>query len=62
MLTTAYLGHPEYFALREWETVIVPDGPSQGRTTVQPGGRKIRAMDTVDLGKFYEYMLSAWAR
>ena len=62
VLTTAYLGHPEYFTLREWETVIVTDGPSQGRTKVQLGGRKIRALDTVQLDKFYEYMLSAWAR
>jgi purine nucleosidase len=62
VLTTAYLGRPDLFTLREWETVIVPAGPSQGRTLVQPGGKKIRALDTVDKEQFYEYMLKAWAR
>lgn len=62
VLTTAYLGHPEYFTLREWETVIITEGRSQGRTLVQPGGRKIRALDTVDLDKFYAYMLEAWKK
>lgn len=62
VLTTAYLGHPEYFTLREYETEIITEGPSQGRTRVQAGGRKIRALDTVDLDKFYAYILRAWRR
>lgn len=62
VLTTAYLGRPEYFTLREWETEIITEGRSQGRTLVKAGGRKIRALDTVDLDKFYAYMLDAWKR
>ncbi len=62
VLTTAYLGQPEMFNLREWETVIVTDGPSQGRTQIQPGGRKIQALDTVDLDRFYAYIFQQWSR
>lgn len=62
VLTTAYLGRPDLFTLREYETVIIPTGPSQGRTLVQPGGRKVLALDTVDKEAFYAYMLEAWAR
>ena len=62
VLTTAYLGRPEMFQLREWETVIVTEGPSQGRTLVQPGGRKIMALDQVDLEQFYEYIFRQWSR
>ena len=62
VLTTAYLGRPDLFELRRWETAIIPTGPSQGRTIVQPGGKKIRALDTVNLEAFYEYILQAWAR
>jgi purine nucleosidase len=62
VLTTAYLGRPDLFTLREYETAIIPTGPSQGRTVVQPGGKKVRVLDTVKLGEFYDYMLAAWAR
>lgn len=62
VLTTAYLGRPDLFTLREWETVIIPTGPSQGRTQVQPGGKKIQALDSVRVAEFYEYMLAAWKR
>lgn len=62
VLTTAYLGRPDLFSLREWETAIVAEGRSQGRTKVQPGGRKVKALDTVDTEKFYAYILQQWAR
>ena len=62
VLTTAYLGRPDLFTLREYETVIIPTGVSQGRTLVQPGGKKIQALETVDKAAFYQYMLEAWAR
>lgn len=62
VLTTAYLGHPEYFTLAEHETEIITTGRSQGRTLVKPGGRKIRALDSVDLDQFYAYILDAWKR
>ncbi len=62
MLTTAYIGHPEYFTLKEYETEIIASGKSQGRTLVKPGARKIRALDTVDLTKFYNYILESLRR
>lgn len=62
VLTTAYIGHPEYFTLKEYETEIITTGPSQGRTLVKRGGRKIRALDSVDLTKFYAYILESWRK
>lgn len=62
VLTTTYLGQPDMFTLREWETEIITDGPSQGRTLVKPGGRKIKALDTVDLDRFYAYIFKQWSR
>lgn len=62
VLTTSYLGKPEMFTLRAWETEIVTDGPSQGRTRVVPGGRPIQALDRVDLDQFYAYLFSQWSR
>ncbi|MBD2388561.1 nucleoside hydrolase [Cylindrospermum sp. FACHB-282] len=62
VLATAYLGHPEYYQLREWETEIITAGLSQGRTKVVAGGRKISAMDQVDKAAFYAYILQQFAR
>lgn len=62
VLATAYLGNPEAYQLREWETEIITNGISQGRTKVIPGGRKIYAMDWVDKEWFYSYILQQWAR
>ncbi len=62
VLTTSYIGQPDMFQLREWETVILTEGPSQGRTKVQPGGRKIKALDKVDLDRFYAYIFKQWSR
>ncbi|NET05325.1 MAG: nucleoside hydrolase [Symploca sp. SIO2B6] len=62
VLATAYLAHPEFYELREWETVMITTGESQGRTKVEKGGRKILAMDKVDQEKFYAYLLEQWKR
>lgn len=62
VLATAYLAHPEFYQLREWETALVTTGLSQGRTTIEPKGRKIQAMDRVDKPSFYAYILQQWAR
>lgn len=61
VLATAFLAHPEFYQLRKWETAIVTSGASQGRTKVQPGGRKIQAMEQVDTSSFYTYILQQWA-
>lgn len=62
VLTTAYLGQPDMFELREWETEIVTRGRSTGRTLIKPGGRKIKALDKVDLDRFYAYIFKQWSR
>ncbi|AFZ31586.1 Inosine/uridine-preferring nucleoside hydrolase [Gloeocapsa sp. PCC 7428] len=62
VLATAYLAHPEFYELREWETEIVTTGASQGRTKITPGGRKVWAMDKVDKSSFYDYILQQWRR
>jgi len=62
VLATAYLAHPEFYQLREWETEVITTGLSQGRTKVVSGGRKISAMDKVDKEAFYAYILQQWAR
>jgi purine nucleosidase len=62
VLATAYLAHPEFYELREWETEIMTTGASQGRTKITAGGRKIWAMDQVDKSRFYSYILQQWRR
>ncbi|MBD2740620.1 nucleoside hydrolase [Coleofasciculus sp. FACHB-1120] len=62
ILATAYLAHPEFYEVQEEETRIVTAGISQGRTTVEPGGRKIGVMQKVDKQQFYDYILQQWAR
>jgi purine nucleosidase len=62
VLATAYLAHPEFYQLQEWETEIITTGLSQGRTKIVSGGRKISAMATVDKERFYAYILQQWAR
>ncbi len=62
VLATAYLAHPEFYQLREWETEVITTGLSQGRTKIVSGGRKIFAMDKVDKEAFYNYILQQWAR
>ena len=62
VLTTAYIGKPEIFSVREVETEVVPTGVSQGRTRVRAGGRKTTVMDTVNVPRFYDYMIEQWAR
>ena len=62
VLTTAYLGRPEIFEVRQWETVVITEGPDEGRTKVEDGGRKIEALHAVDVDEFYAYILRQWAR
>jgi purine nucleosidase len=62
VLTTAYLGRPDIFAVRSWESVVITEGRSQGRTKVEAGGRTIQALDAVDVDEFYAYILQQWAR
>ena len=62
VLTTGYLGRPDLFTLKEWETEIVTTGVSQGRTQVVAGGRKVLALDTVNKQAFLDHVVKQWAR
>ncbi|MBM4424219.1 MAG: nucleoside hydrolase [Chloroflexi bacterium] len=62
VLTTGYIGRPDLYTLKEWETEIVTTGPSQGRTKVTRGGRKVRAVDSVEKERFFKYVLEQWQR
>jgi purine nucleosidase len=62
VLATAYLGQPDFYQLRQWETEVITSGISQGRTKIVPGGRKVYAMDEVDKQAFYAYILQQFAR
>ncbi|MEP0884314.1 nucleoside hydrolase [Trichocoleus sp. ST-U3] len=62
ILATAYLAHPEFYEVLEEETIIITTGLGQGRTKVEPSGRKIRVMQKVDKERFYDYILQQWAR
>lgn len=62
VLTTAYIGRPDLYRVREWETTLIRDGLSQGCTKIEQGGRKITALDSVDVPAFYAYISQRWAR
>jgi purine nucleosidase len=62
VLTTAYIGRPDIFTLKDWEVEIIPEGPSQGRTKIQPGAKPVKAMHAVDHDQFYAYVYGQWAR
>ncbi|MCO6452085.1 MAG: nucleoside hydrolase [Caldilineales bacterium] len=62
VLTTAYLGRPDLFTTKEWEVEIIPEGCSQGRTQVTPGGKRITALESVEKETFFDHLLAQWAR
>ncbi|MEP7358700.1 MAG: nucleoside hydrolase [Anaerolineales bacterium] len=62
VLTTAFIGVPEIFTTREADTAVVPSGVSQGRTRIEAGGRPTTVLETVDVPRFYDYMIEQWAR
>jgi purine nucleosidase len=62
VLTTAYVGRPDLFTTRTVPTIVIPRGPSQGRTVVTPHGRTVQALATVDVDAFVGYFLGQMAR
>jgi purine nucleosidase len=62
VLTTAWVERPDLYKLTEEAVRIVRSGRSQGRTVPDPGGKRVRVFDDVDLDGFYEYVLAAWRR
>lgn len=62
VLTTAYLGRPDLFEHEPRATAVGTEGPSQGRITLEAGGREVDVLMDVDLDEFYRYILGQWAR
>jgi len=62
VLAASWLGKPDMFTVRNWETVVDVSGKSQGRIHVEDGGRKIRALQRVDPEDFHRYLLAQWKR
>ncbi|MEL6495773.1 MAG: nucleoside hydrolase [Cyanobacteria bacterium J06623_7] len=62
ILATAYLARPALYHTIIHETDIITTGASQGRTVLQPGGKKIKVMTQVDREQFYSYLLRQFAR
>ena len=61
ILATAYLARPQYYQVRQRETSVVTKGSSQGRIKLEPGGRKITVMESVDKQRFFSYLLQQFA-
>lgn len=62
VLTVVWLARPQLIRVREVETAVIPDGPSQGRTIIQAGGKKIKAAWGVDKAGFEDFILAQWRR
>ncbi len=62
VLTAAYVEWPELFATTAEHVTLIPDGPSQGRTALDPAGRPVTVMSDVDLDGFYRNVLGRWER
>lgn len=61
VLATAYLARPEFYQIEEQETDIITTGINQGKTILQPGGKRIKVMTKVDQAAFYNYLLQQLA-
>ena len=61
VLATAYLGCPDFYQLQPYETAAIATGSSQGRIHLQAGGRPIQVMQSVDVDRFYAYLLKQWS-
>lgn len=62
ILATAYLARREFYDLESYETDIITDGISQGKTVLQPGGRVIQVMTQVKRKLFYDYLLEQFKK
>ena len=56
VLTTVIIGRPDLVHAREALSIVIPDGPSQGRTVETPDGRLVNVVDDVDRDAFFTYM------
>lgn len=62
VLTAAYLGKPDLFAVREEAIAINTSGPSQGRTRLAPSGTSVSVIHPTDPSGIRTYLLQQWSR
>ena len=62
VLAASWLGKPEMFTTRNFETAVDVEGKSQGRIRVEDGGRKVKVLQRVDPEDFHRYLLAQWKR
>ncbi len=62
VLAASWVGKPEMFSTRNWETAIDTTGKSQGRIRVEDGARKVKVLQRVDPEDFHRYLLAQWKR
>ena len=61
-LTASYLTRPDLFEIAEFQTDILVEGKSQGRTLITKGGRTVRSAVRADADAFYRHCLDAFRR
>lgn len=62
VLAAAWIGKPEIFTTRNWETAVDTEGQNAGGIRVVDGGRKLKALQRVDPEDFHKYLLAQWKR
>ncbi|MDN4606489.1 nucleoside hydrolase [Sporosarcina highlanderae] len=56
VLTTAFIGKTELVKVKTVNSIVVPDGPSQGRTVETSDGRPVNVVYDVDRNAFFDYI------
>jgi len=56
VLTTATIGRPDLVKKREVRSIVISEGPSQGRTAPDPGGRPVQLVYEADRDAFFRYI------
>ncbi|MDQ0723820.1 inosine-uridine nucleoside N-ribohydrolase [Paenibacillus sp. W4I10] len=56
VLTTASVGREDIVKKKTVNCIVIPDGPSQGRTVEQADGRPVQLVYDTDPEAFFTYM------
>lgn len=56
VLTTAFIGNSDLVKVQKVNSVVITDGPSQGRTVETPDGRPVNVVYDVNRDAFFDYM------
>ncbi|MEO8025179.1 MAG: nucleoside hydrolase [Bryobacteraceae bacterium] len=62
VLAASWVGKPDMFATRNFDTAVDIDGKSAGRIRSVDEGRKVKVLQRVDPEDFHKYLLSQWKR